>query len=147
MSPDSVPMPSARRGEQPPVPSHATHEVLNQPGDLVDYNAFTGDAALVDAARTFGGDWATPRLEECGALVGSARVQQAARAANRNDPELVTHDRFGHRIDVVEYHPAWHELMALIFSSECHSLAWTERRQTPRRPRGTSRAELPVEPG
>lgn len=112
----------------PPVPETATHEVLNQPGDLVNYNAYTGDAALTEAVRAFGAEWAAPRLEETGALVGSERVQQLARAANRNEPELRTHDRFGRRIDEVEFHPAYHELMELIFSSEAHSLAWTENR-------------------
>ena len=112
----------------PPVPDTATHEVRNQPGDLVDYNAFTGDRALMEAVRAYGADWASPRLEKTGALVGSERIQRLARQANRNLPELRTHDRFGRRIDEVAFHPAYHELMDGIFSSEAHSLAWTEER-------------------
>lgn len=64
-----------------------------------------------------------------GDLVGSERVQILAAQANRYAPELKTHDRFGNRIDAVEYHPAYHELMALAFRAGLHSLAWTETRQ------------------
>jgi putative acyl-CoA dehydrogenase len=57
-----------------------------------------------------------------------AHVQELARQANRHIPELRTHDRFGNRIDCVDLHPAWHELMALAIGQETHSLAWTETR-------------------
>ena len=107
---------------------HATHEVYNQPGDLADVDAFAGDRALTDAVDAFGAGWARDRLGRAGSLVGSGHVQALARAANRHLPELRTHDRFGHRIDRVDLHPAWHELMALGFGSETHSLAWTEGR-------------------
>lgn len=60
-----------------------------------------------------------------GAHAGDAETQELARLANRNGPELRTHDRFGQRIDWVEFHPAWHELMALAFRHEVPSLAWT----------------------
>lgn len=106
---------------------YETHEVVNQAGDLVNYNAFTSDLALTQAVDVFNAQWATPKLRACGELVGSERVQQLARTANRNEPELRTHDRFGHRIDQVEFHPAYHELMDMVFSSETHSLAWTEK--------------------
>jgi putative acyl-CoA dehydrogenase len=109
----------------PPV-SYATHEVLNQPGTLADYNAFTTDRPLAEAVRAFGADWAWEKLRRAGAIVGSQEGQQLARSANRHLPELRTHDRFGHRIDQVEFHPAYHELMRLIFSTETHSLAWTD---------------------
>ena len=107
---------------------YATHEVLNQPGALEDYNAFAEDTALVEAARVFGAGWATDHLTETGAVVGSAHVQHLARQANRHLPELRTHDRFGHRVDLVEFHPAYHELMGLIYGSEAHSFAWTHDR-------------------
>ncbi|MFL5280256.1 MAG: acyl-CoA dehydrogenase family protein [Rhodopila sp.] len=107
---------------------YATHEVLNQPGDLVDYNAYSGDEPLCEAIRVFGVDWADSRLREAGSIVGSSHVQQLARQANRNLPELRTHDRFGHRVDVVEFHPAYHELMTLIYRCGTHSLAWTDQR-------------------
>src|SRR5215217_6788446 len=93
----------------------STHEVWNQPGALKNDNAYTEDKALFEAARAFGADWADRRLSETGALVGSEKVHDLARQANRHLPELKTHDRFGNRVDVVEYHPAYHELMGLIF--------------------------------
>src|SRR5262245_24094159 len=109
-----------------PSDSYATHEVLNQPGTLADYNAFTTDRPLTEAVRAFGADWAWAKLRRAGAIVGSEEGQQLARSANRHLPELRTHDRFGHRIDQVEFHPAYHELMRLIFSTETHSLPWSD---------------------
>ena len=106
----------------------ATHDVLNQPGALADYNAYADDKPLVEAVRVFGGDWAAVHLERAGTLVGSERVQYLARQANRHLPALRTHDRFGHRVDLVEFHPAYHELMSLICGCETHSFAWTQHR-------------------
>jgi putative acyl-CoA dehydrogenase len=63
-----------------------------------------------------------------GEFVGSERMQVLAAQANRHAPELRTHDRIGNRVDAVEYHPAYHELMALAFGAGLHSLAWTEGR-------------------
>ena len=106
---------------------------------LADYNAFTTDRPLTEAVRALGADWAWEKLRRAGAIVGSEEGQQLARSANRHLPELRTHDRFGHRIDQVEFHPAYHELMRLIFSTETHSLAWTaEAARRPRRPRRLS---------
>ena len=107
--------------------SYATHEVLNQAGALVDYNAYSSDKALVAAAKVFGADWADEIIQRTGALVGSEKVQYLARQANRHLPELKTHDRFGNRVDLVEFHPAYHELMGLIFGAETHSFAWTHQ--------------------
>lgn len=113
------------------APSFTTHEVLNQPPPLTGYNAFSQDNALVETIQRHGAEtWARERLERAGEIVGSEHIQQLARQANRNLPELRTHDRFGHRIDQVEFHPAYHELMGLIFGTETHSLAWTEARRT-----------------
>jgi len=106
----------------------ATHEVSNQAGELTGFNAFSADLALCDAMRVFGGGWAEARLKKTGELVGSARMVALARAANRFVPELRTHDRFGNRIDGVDYHPAWHELMGLLRAGESHSLGWTANR-------------------
>lgn len=110
-----------------PAPGYATHEVLNQPGAFHNYDAYRGDAALGEAVRTFGGGWAEAKLAKAGGIVGSEHLQLLARQANRHLPELRTHDRFGNRIDVIEFHPAYHELMSLIYGTETHSLAWTER--------------------
>src|SRR5258706_4077522 len=96
-----------------PIPDdHAsgfsTHEVLNQPGALEHYNAYSDDNPLVEAVRVFGADWAADRLRQTGELVGSQKLQYFARLANRHSPELRTHDQFGHRVDLVEFHPAYH---------------------------------------
>ncbi len=111
------------------APGYATHEVLNQAGALVNYNAFAGDVALIESTEVFGADWADAHLRRTGAVVGSEKVQYLARQANRHLPELKTHDRFGNRVDLVEFHPAYHELMGLIFGSETHSFAWTHHGQ------------------
>ena len=107
---------------------YATHDVLNQPGALHDYDAFSADRPLAEATAVFGADWARDHLAETGVTVGSAHVQHLARQANRHLPELRTHDRFGHRTDVVEFHPAYHELMGLIYGARTHSLAWVDPR-------------------
>lgn len=109
------------------APGYATHEVLNQPGALTDYNAYAGDKPLVEAMKVFGADNADEVLDRAGRNVGSAKVQDLARQANRHLPELRTHDRFGNRIDIVDFHPAYHELMGLIYGAEAHSFAWTHR--------------------
>jgi putative acyl-CoA dehydrogenase len=106
----------------------ATHEVMNQSGAHANYDAFSEDKPLVQAIRAFGADWSQDHLARAGTLVGSEKVQTLARQANRHLPELRTHDRFGNRIDVVEFHPAYHELMTLIYGCGTHSFAWTNPR-------------------
>src|SRR5262249_35104654 len=92
-------------------------------------DAYAGDKPLREAVRVFGADWAADHLKRAGTLVGSRHVQRLAREANRHLPELRTHDRFGHRVDLVEFHPAYHELMSLISGCEAHSSAWTRSRR------------------
>ncbi len=106
----------------------ATHDVINQAGDLADYDPYNGDAVLKASVETFGAGWADAKLTSAAKLVGSRDVERLARQANRMLPELHTHDRFGNRIDQIEFHPAWHELMSKCFRSETHSLAWTAER-------------------
>ena len=77
----------------------ATHEVYNQSGELVDYDPYRGDRALHSAVDAFDGGWAAAKIEKAAKLVGSAEVQTLARQANKLTPELVTHDRFGHRVE------------------------------------------------
>ena len=107
---------------------YATHEVLNQPPALTDYNAYASDPVLRRVVARFDAGWAEDRLERVGRTVGSAHVQRLAHQANKHGPELRTHDRFGRRIDEIEFHPAWHELMGLAVEQEVHSLAWRETR-------------------
>ncbi len=104
---------------------YATHEVMNQATPLTGHNAFTGDRLLTEIAADESVGWASAMLSEAGATVASARVAELARDANRHGPELRSHDRFGHRIDEIAFHPAWHELMALAIGHGTHSLAWT----------------------
>lgn len=106
-----------------PALGFATHEVMNQAGALENYNAFSNDKPLAEAIKVFGADWSADHLAHAGALVGSEKVQALARQANRHTPELRTHDRFGHRVDIVEFHPAYHELMEMIFGCGAHSFA------------------------
>ena len=107
-----------------------THEVRNQARAATGCNAFSGDAVLT-AAIAREAAWAAQRCAALGALAGDEHVQDLARLANTHVPELKTHDRFGHRIDWVEFHPAWHELMALAYGHEVHSLAWTAQAPQP----------------
>ena len=82
-----------------------THEVLNQAPPLEGYDVFGADAALVEAVDREGAGWARTDLAALGTLAGTAGAQELGRLANENRPVLQTHDRYGHRIDVVEYHP------------------------------------------
>jgi putative acyl-CoA dehydrogenase len=101
-----------------------THVVRNQARPATGFNAFDDDEVL-SAVIARDAPWAASRCSALGRLAGDERVQELARLANRHAPELRTHDRFGNRIDWVEFHPAWHELMSLSWSHEVHSLAWT----------------------
>jgi putative acyl-CoA dehydrogenase len=101
-----------------------THIVENQSPVLEDYNVFESDPALSDALLREGGAWGADRARTLGGLVGSAEVLQCARDANRHTPELCSHDRAGNRIDRVDYHPAWHHLMALAVEHGVHALPW-----------------------
>ena len=103
-------------------------EVFNQPPPLEDYNLFAHDAPLREALRREGGDWAEERVTEFGALMGRTETLRLGELANRHPPILHTHDRFGHRRDEVEFHPAWHELMRVGVTNEHHSLPWTNPR-------------------
>ncbi|HYV44152.1 MAG TPA: isovaleryl-CoA dehydrogenase, partial [Myxococcaceae bacterium] len=105
----------------------ATHEVLNQPPPLEGYDPLAGDAALGEGLRREGGEWAMERVRQIGA-VATGPALQWGRQANRNPPELRTHDRFGYRIDEVEFHPAWHQLMETSVAYELHALPWRNAR-------------------
>ncbi len=104
-------------------------ENFNQPPPRTGFNAWKEDAVLQYAVKRHGCGWIEPRAAELGALVGSEQMQLLARDANRHVPELRTHDRSGDRLDQIDYHPAYHELMRLAFGAGLHSLAWTETRE------------------
>jgi putative acyl-CoA dehydrogenase len=107
----------------------AAEQGSNQPPLLAGYNAWEQDAILRAAVAREGGAWIAERAHELGELVGSERMQLLADQANRHLPQLRTHDRYGERVDAVDYHPAYHELMALAFGAGLHSLAWKARRE------------------
>jgi len=104
------------------------HEVANQPPPLVDYNVFETDRPLVEAVAREGADWARERIAAVGAYAGGERAQALGRLANENGPKLRTHDRYGNRVDEVEFHPAWHELMGKAVGYELHSSPWRDPR-------------------
>ena len=106
----------------------ATHIVTNQPPPLAGYNAWTGDRVVIAAAKRAQAGWIEPEASAMGALVGSERMQLLADQANRYGPVLKSHDRFGNRVDAVDFHPAYHELMGLAFGAGLHSLAWTAKK-------------------
>jgi putative acyl-CoA dehydrogenase len=109
-------------------PSAGTHEVFNQPSPLVDYNVFEADRTLGEAVRREGAEWAEERISAVGEYAGSSRAQELGRLANENPPRLRTHDRYGNRVDLPEFHPAWHELMAAAVGYELHCSPWKDPR-------------------
>ncbi|MFF2806132.1 acyl-CoA dehydrogenase family protein [Streptomyces sp. NPDC058000] len=104
-----------------------THEVTNQAPPLTGFSA-ADEPALLAALRREGGAWGEQEVLELGALAGSAAVQDQARWAEEQPPRLHTHDRFGHRVDEVEFHPAWHQLMTTAVEHGLHAAPWTDPR-------------------
>jgi putative acyl-CoA dehydrogenase len=104
-----------------------THEVFNQPPPLVDYD-IAEDAALLDGVTREGAGWAAGDLHRLGKLGGTAEAQRWADEANRYEPRLVTHDRYGHRVDEVEFHPSWHRLMEVAVGAGLAGTPWADDR-------------------
>jgi putative acyl-CoA dehydrogenase len=109
----------------------ATHEVINQPEPLVDYNLFEGNRALRDALK-----FNAPQLDlgvfhSLGAQLGTAAMQTHARLANVHGPQLRSYSRFGHRIDEVEFHPSYHALMKAACAAGLHATPWTDTDASP----------------
>jgi putative acyl-CoA dehydrogenase len=112
---------SSREGT---APWH-THTVFNQAPPLEGVDVFSSNLPLVEAVEREGAGWVCERASALGRLVGGEPQQLWGRLANENRPILRTHDRYGNRIDEVEFHPAWHQLMKLGVEHELHSLPWT----------------------
>ncbi|TLW93267.1 DNA alkylation response protein [Saccharomonospora piscinae] len=104
-----------------------THEVTNQVPPLVGHDV-ADDPALLEGLRREGADWAETELRELGVLAGGERAQEWGRLANEHPPVLRTHDRVGQRIDEVEFHPHWHDLMAVAVSHGLHAAPWRQDR-------------------
>jgi putative acyl-CoA dehydrogenase len=101
-----------------------THEVTNQPSPLEDVNLYASDAMLTSACAWSGATLYADRLSGFGARVGSAETQALCAQANRVVPTFLPYDRFGQRIDEVEFHPAYHQLMALGLEAGVSGAAW-----------------------
>jgi putative acyl-CoA dehydrogenase len=106
--------------------SSGTHEVTNQPPPLEDYNPFDADRTLVEALRREGAEWAEEGAQELGAICGSGQTIRWGFEANEKKPVLRTHDRYGHRIDEVEFDSSWHELMRIGVGHGLHAMPWRE---------------------
>ncbi|MET7967112.1 isovaleryl-CoA dehydrogenase [Micromonospora sp. NPDC005305] len=104
-----------------------THEVFNQVPPLAGHDA-ADDPALLDGLDREGAGWAAAEVHELGRLGGAAPAIEHGRLANEHPPVLRTHDRSGHRIDEVEFHPAWHELMGTAVSHGLHAAPWADDR-------------------
>ncbi|NCV64586.1 MAG: DNA alkylation response protein, partial [Betaproteobacteria bacterium] len=105
-----------------------THQPDNLGSELADYSMYLQDQALVEAVHREGAAWADGALQAFGAMTGSARYLELGVQANQHPPELDTHDRFGRRVDLVRFHPAYHELMQTAIGHGLHASAWTHPR-------------------
>ncbi|MFL5886253.1 MAG: acyl-CoA dehydrogenase family protein, partial [Thermoleophilaceae bacterium] len=101
--------------------------VLNQPPPLRGYNMYEANVPLVEAVKREGAEWAHERCVASGDDL-NGELDELGRLANENPPNLKTHDRYGNRIDEVEFHPAWHELMKRAIAHAAHALPWIESR-------------------
>lgn len=106
-----------------------THEVFNQPAPLVDTNLFSANRAMQAALAFNAPALDTTPLQALGAVVGSGEMQAHARLANVNTPQLKTHNRFGQRVDQVEFHPSYHALMTEAVSAGLHGTAFSAEQQ------------------
>ncbi|WP_406491441.1 acyl-CoA dehydrogenase family protein [Streptomyces sp. NBC_01604] len=104
-----------------------THDVTNQPPPLVPYDA-SEDMALLEGLRREGAGWAEEGIRRLGLRAGSAQAQEWAELANRHEPELRTHDRYGNRVDEVEFHPSWHHLMRVAVGEGLAGAPWADGR-------------------
>ncbi|KEQ17250.1 acyl-CoA dehydrogenase family protein [Endozoicomonas numazuensis] len=102
-----------------------THEVFNQPAPLEQYNTYTSDQPLQYWVGVYGAGWAKSQLQSFGLQCGGDLLE-AGFMANENKPEFHTHDRFGNRVDLVKFHPSYHQLMAAAIEAGMHSLPWEQ---------------------
>ena len=109
------------------VSQSETHQVFNQPKPLENYNAYEADTVLQYWQNRFAGQWGTAHLTAFGEQVGGALLQ-AGFLANKHLPELTTHSRFGERIDQVDYHPSYHQLMQHAIEQGHCALPWQQKK-------------------
>jgi putative acyl-CoA dehydrogenase len=106
--------------------STSTHEVVNQAPPIVPYNVFDADLALGEALEREGGGWGVDRVRDTGELAGTPEALEHTERAERNEPVLRTHDRYGNRIDEVELDPSWHWSLRQAIEREIHGLPWRD---------------------
>ncbi|GAA3141312.1 acyl-CoA dehydrogenase family protein [Streptomyces echinatus] len=119
----SIPAQPQPQSQQP----DATHDVTNQAPPLVPYDA-SADTALLEGLRREGAGWAEDGIRRLGARAGSTEAQEWGEQANRYEPVLRTHDRYGHRVDEVEFHPSWHHLMRTAVAEGLAGAPWADDR-------------------
>jgi len=105
-----------------------THSVTNQPPPLTGYDVFGSDPALVEGVRRHDAAWAVDALTALGERAGTEEAQEWGRLANDYPPKLQTVDRYGNRIDEVEFHPSWHQLMEVAVGAGLHASPWADPR-------------------
>src|SRR6516225_2981613 len=123
-----------------------THVVTNQVPPLENHNPATS-AVLVEALIREGGQWGLEEVNEVGALSASREAQRWGELADRHRPVLHTHDRYGHRVDEVEYDPAYHELMRAAIAHGMHAAPWADERPGAHVVRAAKTSVWTVEPG
>ncbi|MGD6742474.1 acyl-CoA dehydrogenase family protein [Streptomyces sp. BH106] len=104
-----------------------THEVTNQAPPLTGHDA-ADDAVLLEGIRREGAEWHIEELHRFGRYVGSEEARLWADQANRHEPELRTHDRYGNRVDEVDFHPSYHSLMRATVAAGAAGSAWADER-------------------
>jgi putative acyl-CoA dehydrogenase len=123
-----------------------THAVVNQVPTLVEHNP-ASSPVLIEALIREGGQWGVDEVTELGALAGSAKAIRWGELADRNQPILHTHDRYGNRVDEVEYDPAYHELMTVAVGHGLHAAPWVDDRPGAHVVRAAKNSVWNVEPG
>src|SRR5690242_3997545 len=104
------------------------HEITNQPPPLEPYNLFASDTALREAAARERADWAANDLAALGERLGTPDVIRLGFEANRFPPSLRAYDRYGHRVDEIDFHPAWHRLMEIAVAAGLPARPWASPR-------------------
>lgn len=122
-------MTAPNTNEDYPATPEQAHTVFNQSKDLVNYNSYAADTALKEAVERHGAGWAHEALHAYGALSGSKDIIQSGYDANTHKPVLHTHDKHGRRVDVVDYHPSYHQNMQRGLEHGNHAQPWTDDRK------------------
>ncbi|GLQ04908.1 acyl-CoA dehydrogenase family protein [Sneathiella chinensis] len=107
-----------------PMSHLPTHEVENQPAAMGDINLYAIDVALQEAVQRENATWAEPEMTGFGAVMGRAESRDLARQADKHSPEIRPFDPYGRRINEVEFHPAYHDLMGIAMKGRVHNFAW-----------------------